>query len=549
MTPPVPGASEPAHIASRTKNCFPIENRAGALSDQAATVDRATAFISRNPEAPMTTSVDAASTPQEPSTEFAPLSRRDVLISSVVLPAAAIMPAAAQAAGEAPRALTARTRDNLVAFSRLLGHVRHFHPSDQAARGGVAAAVPLVLEADADGTLPHRPQPAEPASGDAVFSGNDRATRLAAVALGWNVLQHFYPYFDLVKTDWEGALGKALEAAATDRDETDFLKTLRRMVAALHDGHGRVFHASERSFRSLPIAWRWVEDRLVITAVAPEAAASGLKIGDIVESIDGRPSAQALADVEQLISAATPQWKRDVARTMLARGAPDAPVRLRVARAGAAPREVDLVRTADWMAREARLPVSAELKPGVWYLDLDRATDADFAAALPKLVSASGVIFDLRGYPKMTTFLQHLTATRLRSPVWQIPVVSEPDRQGHPTWLDTRWNLEPLSPRIAGKVAFVTDGSAISFAETVMQIVEAHRLGAIVGGPTAGTNGNINPFVLPGGYRINWTGMRVTDGGDHHGVGVHPTVPVAPTLKGIAEGRDEVLERAIEVVS
>src|SRR5207237_3578066 len=126
--------------------------------------------------------------------------------------------------------------------------------------GGVAAAVPLVLEADAEGTLPHRPQPDEPASGEAAFSGNDRATRLAAVALGWNVLQHFYPYFDLVSTDWEGALGKALEAAATDRDEADFLKTLRRMVAALHDGHGRVFHASERSFRCLPIAWKWVED-------------------------------------------------------------------------------------------------------------------------------------------------------------------------------------------------------------------------------------------------------------------------------------------------
>ena len=27
-----------------------------------------------------------------------------------------------------------------------------------------------------------------------------------------------------------------------------------------------------------------------------------------------------------------------------------------------------------------------------------------------------------------------------------------------------------------------------------------------VGGPSAGTNGNINPFTLPGGYRIIWTG-------------------------------------------
>ena len=39
-----------------------------------------------------------------------------------------------------------------------------------------------------------------------------------------------------------------------------------------------------------------------------------------------------------------------------------------------------------------------------------------------------------------------------------------------------------------------------------MGIVEAFELGEIVGGPTAGTNGNMNPFLVPGRYTI-------TDGG------------------------------------
>ena len=73
---------------------------------------------------------------------------------------------------------------------------------------------------------------------------------------------------------------------------------------------------------------------------------------------------------------------------------------------------------------------------------------------------------------------------------------------------------------------------------------------AIVGGATAGTNGNINPFAVPGGFQIVYTGMRVRkrDGTPHHGVGIRPTVPVARTLRGVAEGRDEVLERALAVV-
>jgi C-terminal processing protease CtpA/Prc len=84
-----------------------------------------------------------------------------------------------------------------------------------------------------------------------------------------------------------------------------------------------------------------------------------------------------------------------------------------------------------------------------------------------------------------------------------------------------------------------------------MGIVEAYKLGAIVGGPTAGTNGNVNPFTLPGGYRLIWTGMQVLkhDGSRHHGVGILPTVPVVRTIAGVAAGRDELLEKAIEVVS
>jgi C-terminal processing protease CtpA/Prc len=133
---------------------------------------------------------------------------------------------------------------------------------------------------------------------------------------------------------------------------------------------------------------------------------------------------------------------------------------------------------------------------------------------------------------------------------WHVPVVTRPDREGME--LDfSNWPVKPAQPRFQAKVAFLTDGRAISYAETYMGIVEHYGLGEIVGGPTAGTNGNINPFRLPGGYSISWIGMKVLkhDGSHHHGVGIQPTVPVSRTLRGVAEGRDEALEKAIEIVS
>jgi C-terminal processing protease CtpA/Prc len=110
--------------------------------------------------------------------------------------------------------------------------------------------------------------------------------------------------------------------------------------------------------------------------------------------------------------------------------------------------------------------------------------------------------------------------------------------------------IRPHKPHIAAKLVFITDGRAISYAESCMGIVEHYQLGAIVGEATAGTNGNVNPFTLPGGYRISWTGMKVLkhDGARHHGVGIRPTVPLQRTVAGIRQGRDEFLERAVELL-
>lgn len=83
-----------------------------------------------------------------------------------------------------------------------------------------------------------------------------------------------------------------------------------------------------------------------------------------------------------------------------------------------------------------------------------------------------------------------------------------------------------------------------------MGIVENYKLGTIVGGPTAGANGNVNALNLPGGFRITFTGMRVIkhDGSQHHLLGIQPDAPIEPTVAGIRSGRDEVLEKALEVI-
>jgi len=79
--------------------------------------------------------------------------------------------------------------------------------------------------------------------------------RIADVVIAWNILQHFYPYFDVVNVDWDQELTIALKSALADSSEQDFLSTLSRLVAALQDGHGNIFHSLIQEQSGLPIKW------------------------------------------------------------------------------------------------------------------------------------------------------------------------------------------------------------------------------------------------------------------------------------------------------
>lgn len=414
--------------------------------------------------------------------------------------------------------------------------------------GGVSASVPLAVYANATDTQP-RPTRVAPPRPEARYTGHDRSTRIATVMLAWNAMQHFYPYFDVVDADWPAELKTALRAAANDRDDVAFLRTMRRMIAALDDGHGNVSLVSMQGRASLPLLWRSLGDALVVTAVDH---AEGVSVGDEVIAIDGKPVAQALREAEELISGATTQWRRWMAVSHVSFGDPGSKSVLTIRNADGSTRTATLTRAMRMEPlREKRPETISELKPGIWYVDLDRAKDPEFEAALPKLAAARGIVFDLRGYPRTSSKpIQYMIDSLTESARWIIPIPRRPDRVGMEWNVRGRWQLTPLQPRLPKNIVFLTDGRAISYAESWMGIIEAYKLAEIVGETTAGTNGNINILQLPGGYRVVFTGMKVLkhDGSRHHGVGIKPTVPVTPTVAGIRAGRDEQLEKAVEIL-
>lgn len=57
-------------------------------------------------------------------------------------------------------------------------------------------------------------------------------------------------------------------------------------------------------------------------------------------------------------------------------------------------------------------------------------------------------------------------------------------------------------------------------------------------------------FYFPGGIRpiISGIGVYYPDGTETQRFGIVPDIEVKPTIEGIQEGRDEVLEKVIEII-
>jgi C-terminal processing protease CtpA/Prc len=73
----------------------------------------------------------------------------------------------------------------------------------------------------------------------------------------------------------------------------------------------------------------------------------------------------------------------------------------------------------------------------------------------------------------------------------------------------------------------------------------------VIGSPTTGSDGNISQFSLPGGINaaISGIGIYYPDGRETQRIGIVPDIEVKPTIQGIKERRDELLEKAIEIIN
>lgn len=420
---------------------------------------------------------------------------------------------------------------------------------------GVYCQIPMVLYCNSSSTYPKADDTQFQRLVDKLnlldLSNNKLSLKLGNVINVYNVFQHFYPYFDVVDVNWNKEFDKALFRCYTDTTDKDHLITLQKFTAPLKDGHIG-FQSRINLYYSPPmISWEWIENKLVITHVFRNDYR--FHVGDIVTQINGISSEKYFEETKSLISAGTEGWLNYRADRMSLEGEENSLIKITIAG-----KTYDLKRSAISYVQKSELEDGKEpykkVEDGIWYLNFVQLNRGIINKLLPELVKAKAIICDARGYPKDEHyFIPHLMKSDDTTRSWmQIPQIIYPDHQNVLGYAQYNWIqiMKAQKPYFGDKkIIYVIDGSAISYAESCLGYIEGYKLATIVGQPSAGTNGNVNTVELLGGFSFRFTGMKVLkhNGTQHHGIGILPNIYVSKTIQGVKEGRDEFLEKAIEI--
>lgn len=392
------------------------------------------------------------------------------------------------------------------------------------------------------------------------------AERIAAFARLWTEVKYNFANFDLVPNlDWDRTRERFLPLVENAQSDDEFHRLLQRLLAKLQDGHTSLMWAAG-SWPSMVI--RSIEGKAVITDLSEEdeAAKNGLKRGTEITHVDGRPVSEIISEKYPYVSASTPQSRDCIAYARLLEGPTSSKVTFTVKDISGRAREVTLTRPGNNQGSFLdRPPFEYRSLPGdVAYVALNSFGNSAAADEFDKIFDekirpAKGLIIDVRengggsssvGYAVISRLIDKpLPASKSKTRQY-LPAMAAWGKE--PTWHDLGQDV--VTPRgdnpYLGPVAVLTSPATFSAGEDFLIPLKWGKRATLVGERTGGSTGQPMIVDLGSGVKARICAKRDTypDGSEFVGVGVIPDIEVHPTQKGIAEGKDTVLDAALAAI-
>lgn len=387
----------------------------------------------------------------------------------------------------------------------------------------------------------------------------DDGFRLLALYRYWNIIQYYFPYKNLIEEDWKNVLEEFIPKIIGANNKTEYTLCALELIGRVHDTHANIWGGNPvlREYfgdRYAVPKLKFVENKAVVQDFYDEdlRKEKGLHKGDVIMEVNGKKVSEIIANTLKITPASNyPTQLRNIARQLLRSN--DSLIEIKYIRNGTT-KNLSLK---TYSLKEMNIYKYGKEKeyfkminPNIGYLYLGTIKSEYLPSIFEKLKDTKGLIIDLRCYPSdfvVFTLGKYLMPESTKFVKFSTGSLQSP---GLFTYTKTLEVGKHKKNYYKGKIVILVNETTQSSAEYHTMAFSASPNAIVIGSTTAGADGNVSRFYLPGNIMtmISGIGVYYPNGKETQRIGIVPDIKVKPTIDGIKKEKDEVLEKAIEII-
>jgi len=398
------------------------------------------------------------------------------------------------------------------------------------------------------------------AGGNPTFDNDDKyysdedfpneSKRILALFRYWNIIHYFFPYKYIMDQNWDTTLVEFIPKIVGAQNALNYNLAFKEFTAKINDSHAYFYSPTFGSWNGNafpPFLARFIENEMVITKVLP--GITNVAPGDIIKYIDGidvyelRDSLRKFAHgsndviIERTINEFILWGTEGSFSITVSDGTNEHSTILH--RNSSNYTNINVDNSPIWKDTI----VNGGCEFGI--VDMGRLEVYQVQTMLTDLWYTDAIIFDIRNYPNGTlwTIVNFLYESSIHIANFTCPDITYPGRL---TWQEAYIGNGRTST-YPGNVLILFDERTQSQAEYTCMGLEQFPDAIKIGSTTAAADGNVAPIYLPGNIfnYATFLGTYYPDFTSTQRVGIIPDIEVLPTIQGIRNGKDEVMEVAL----
>lgn len=387
------------------------------------------------------------------------------------------------------------------------------------------------------------------------------AIQYLALTRYWNVINYYCPNRDIIPNDWNAVYYSHLSNFINAKTYEDYYFAVSRITAEIRDGHGFIKTDNNPllDYRFVPFYCVNLSDGCYISIIWQDSLQSyNLQRMDRLVEIDGVSIEEKFKQLSETISYSNEYYLSN--STYYLRLYNKDSVAITVERDGELiSQKLPTIDKETVLARYK--PKKSDVKPAPYsfltdsisgksycYINMGKLERSDINRRFKKkLYKTDHIIIDSRNYPNWTVIeLSKILIKGERK--FATFKKMDFDYPGAYTWTESQ-TIGNDKTGYSGRIYVLVDYHTMSQAEYTVMALQQHPNTVVIGGQTAGADGNIADIPLPFGISSVFSGLGVfyPDRTPTQQVGVERDYKVVQDHSYL-EGHDLILEKALELL-